>query len=250
MKLNCLCEDTLSSVFRRFVQYLRKDPAFGPGVDPKNWGEVKELVEAKGLPKINFEQEWDKAVSAENTNAQKALKIYKNLADKHPLSGLRSKSYFKRSKEENRLYVVIDIDNLKYINSKLGHKGADTVLRKFGELLEKHVEKHINQKFGAISKTFHRSGDEFNAIIDLGTTPKDIIKYTIEHCEKLLQEFSGIEFRSEIGTTRASATIGLGLDEVKIDQKVDLMKKERRKISLFGKMHHLIIDDDVKELIK
>lgn len=252
MKLFLLHEDTIGSIFRRFVQYLRKDPEFGPGVDPKNWGEVEELIEANGLPRIDFEAEWDRAVKLEDNDSQQALSIYKKLADKHPLSGLRSKSYFKRTKNKDfKLFLVCDIDNLKFLNSKLGHKGADSVLRKFGELLEQHLEKSINNQFGNISKTFHRSGDEYNVIINLqNVDPEPVIQAAIAQAQELLDRFSAIEFRSKEGKARASATIGIGFDEESIDIRVDKTKVGRRKLSIFGEMPHLIIGNDVKPYLQ
>lgn len=248
MKLLLLHEDTIGSTFRRFIQYLKKDPEFGPGVDPKNWGEVEELIEANGLPRIDFEKEWDKAVELEDNDSKQALTIYKKLADKHPLSGLRSKSYFKRQNGSLKLFVVCDIDNLKFLNSKLGHKGADSVLRKFGELLERYLENEINTEHGNIAKAFHRSGDEFNVIINLQgiDNPKPIIQMVVSQSQKLLNRFSTIEFRSREGRARASATIGISFDEESIDIDVDKTKIGRRKLSIFGKMPHLIIGNDVK----
>lgn len=252
MRLHILCEDKPGSVFRRFLDMVKGKPGFGRGVDPKNWGEVEEIVDAYGVPRIDYEAQMDKARALEDKNLKKALEIYKGLIDKHPLSGLRQKSYFKRSVSAgDHLFVVIDIDNLKHLNSKLGHAGADTVLRTFGELLEHHLENRVNDVFGKISKTFHRSGDEFNVIITVDDQNiKDVVAMVYNESQKLLDKFSRIEFRSKLGgKARATATIGISFDEKQIDRTVDKIKNRRRRPQLGGDMPHLIVGDDVKDML-
>lgn len=250
MKLQYLYEDTVGSLLRRFIDMVRGNPGFGRGVDPKNWGEVEEIIEAHGMPKINFESEWEEAEKLEDQESKKALSIYKKLADKHPLSGLRSKSYYKRYREDNRLYVVIDLDNLKHLNTTLGHRGADTVIRTFGELLEQYLETEVNNLFGKISKAFHRSGDEFNVVINISDVSiPDLSRFVIKQTKKLLNKFSKIEFRGEMGKSRASATASIGFNEEEMDYKTDEMKLKRRSVALRGDMPHLYIDDKVKDLL-
>jgi len=95
-QLHAINEDSIASIFYRFLDMVRGKAGFGPGVSPRNWGDVEEIIEANGLPAIDFQEEWQKATREEDSNKQKALQIYKRLADKHPISGLRSKSYFTR----------------------------------------------------------------------------------------------------------------------------------------------------------
>lgn len=254
MKLYVLCEDKPGSIFRRFVDMVYGKPGFGPGVDPKNWGDIEEIVDAHGLPRIDFEEELGRAKALEKQGDEsltKALHIYKELVDKHPISGLRHKSYFVRSKEPgSHLFVVADLDNLKYLNSKLGHSGADTVIRTFGELMEEYLEHNINQAFGKISKTFHRSGDEFNAIISLqDVSTERVVRRVYEESQKLLDKFAGMSFKTDEGSARATATIGISFDEKYIDREVDRIKHKRRGMQFRGEMPHMIVGDDVKSLL-
>jgi GGDEF domain-containing protein len=252
MKLSIINEENISGVFRRFLNMVRGKPGFGVGTNPKDWGEVKEIIQVTGVPAIDFQGEWDKAIENEDTNHKKALKIYKKLADKNPISGLRSKSYFTRIKEDNRLHIVIDVDNMKDLNTKLGHRGTDSVLRKFGELIQHHLEDNVNETYGKISKVYHRTGDEFNAIINIDDIPdlKPLIQYLIDQSNQVLRKFSSIHFKNEIGESRATATIGIGFNEKETDKIVDNNKIARRKFKPGSKIKHLFLGPKVSSIIQ
>lgn len=51
----------------------------------------------------------------------------------------------------------------------------------------------------------------------------------------------------KVKKVRATTTMGIGLDESEIDYKVDKAKNKRRRLSLTGKMPHLIIGDGIKQ---
>lgn len=255
MRLTILNEETVGSVFRRFLDLVRGKPGFGRGVDPKNWGEVKEIIKTSGMPRVDFDKQWKEAEALEDSDMKEALRVYKRMADRHPLSGIRSQSYHSRkSASGDKLHIVIDIDNLKFVNSKIGHDGANGVLGFFGRLLEKYIENDVNDKYGKISKTFHPHGDEFNAIINLDEINEndynEIIKFIIKQIKEMQEQFSSRAFEGEtddgeeVNKVRVTATAGIGFNLKRIDQKVDKHKKRRRSVG--QSMSHLIIDDDVK----
>ena len=39
---------------------------------------------------------------------------------------------------------LIDVDNLKALNSSLGHQGADQVIKRIGDILKKHTKAVMN----------------------------------------------------------------------------------------------------------
>jgi GGDEF domain-containing protein len=216
---------------------IQRREGFGPGVSAGQFGSAGGEIEAKGLPFVDFERAWSEAEELEKIGREsediesvlKALVIYKKLADIHPVSGLKSKSYFKRHRVGEKLFVVIDLDNLKYLNTKLGHAGADSILRAFGDALDAN--------FGSLrlAKTFHKSGDEFYILIDrkdisddeLGTLVRDVQS----RCNGTLKSFANNVFVGEGGDkARATATFGIGLDEISTDKLVERMKNKRKGI--------------------
>jgi len=151
-------------------------------------------------------------------------------------------------KAKNRLHIIADIDNLKYLNTKLGHDGADTVLRTFGEL-KKNLEDDVNARYGPIAKAYHRSGDEFNVLININDVDlKDLLDFVIGKCNEVLNQFAQKEFKSEIGKARTTSTVGIGLNRVETDAMVNRKKMERKRLWPFSKMSHLFLRPEIEQI--
>lgn len=103
---------------------------------------------------------------AENTKSY--IEYIRNMARKDALTGLRNKTDYlmyvdkiKNNAAEGKQYavVVLDVNNLKYVNDNLGHEKGDELL----VLASKYICKVF-----AHSPIFRVGGDEFVAIIDSG----------------------------------------------------------------------------------
>ena len=244
-----ILEIGLRAIARRVLDQLQNKPTFGPGVDPAQF-KTGETIQAQGDPLVKFEHEYDKAVELEKAGQYaEASKIYKRLADIHPISGLKSKSYYRHHGEKrHRIFILADLDNLKYLNTKLGHKGADSVLGSFGKLL--------TDNFGGQhhTKVFHPHGDEFVVIIDLeGKTEEEIkvlAQEAYQKCRIVSEKFGSLVFSNNLGKAKASATFGIGFNENTTDELIDKKKIERKRIIPFSETAHIFINPDIADTIK
>jgi diguanylate cyclase (GGDEF)-like protein len=88
---------------------------------------------------------------------------------------------------------VVDLDNFKKLNEKIGHDGADEVLRILAETM--------NRNIGHRGQVYRYGGDEFAAIL-----PNHSLDEGAAIAKRLLAEVSGLEHFREIDAT---VTIGV-----------------------------------------
>jgi GGDEF domain-containing protein len=265
MKLSYLVEAGISPHINKTLQKVlgTKRPIRGPGVyeTPPTKGEVGEEIEV-----FNFQKEWEEAnhlQDAANNAAQKddiqlaykymsqAVTKFKRLSDANAVTGLRDKSFSTHKAALNQLHIVIDLDNLKMMNARLGHEGADKVLRNFAKVL-----KHYLEDPALHSKVFHIHGDEFNATINLSgldqSKAQENIKEVIHRCKSIQDDFSSVTYKDQFGKQFiATCTIGIGFDLKSTDHKVESIKTTRKALELkwTGETRHLIVMEDVKEFL-
>jgi diguanylate cyclase (GGDEF)-like protein len=244
-----LLEVSISAWLKRIWQQLTGKATFGPGVDPTTQPKTRETVRATGAPAVEFERTWRQAErAARKGDTDTAYRMMKDLADKSALSGLRAKSHLERRKEErNRIHVAIDLDNLKWLNSKLGHEGADEVIKTFGAILQDTFE---DEK----TKVYHPSGDEFGVIVNTeGMSPEDVNAYlqdTIAKSKQATNALASKTFMGPSGAARATATAVVGFNYRSADVLGDKMKIQRRKVRPGAKAEHVFMTPDVKNALE
>jgi two-component system, cell cycle response regulator len=93
--------------------------------------------------------------------------------------------------------AIIDIDNFKEINDRIGHLAGDAVLKQMAEVLEERVR---------AGDTLARiGGEEFCVVM-----PETGLKGALEVCERLRAAVAGNEFLLEDGS-RLDVTVSIGL---------------------------------------
>lgn len=243
-----LLEVSISAWLKRVWSQLTGKTTFGPGVDPTVQPKPRETIRATGMPAVEFEREWSRAeelAAAGDTGG--AYRIMKDLADKSALSGLRAKSHLERRKEgRGRIQIAIDLDNLKWLNSRLGHEGADEVIKIFGQILQDTFEDER-------TKVYHPSGDEFGAIVNTeGLSDEEVKAYlqdVINKSKTAVNTLASKVFMGPSGDARATATAVVGFDYQSADVLGDKMKMQRRKIRPGGEAKHVFMTKKVADFI-
>ena len=98
---------------------------------------------------------------------EKVLQDYNQKAHFDKLTNLYNRHGFETvfDKAKCRYFLIIDLDNFKYINDTFGHKTGDKVLRYFSTLLKHYFNDSVIARWG---------GDEF--LVCTNKTKNDIIK--------------------------------------------------------------------------
>jgi diguanylate cyclase (GGDEF)-like protein len=97
-------------------------------------------------------------------------------------TGIRNRSAFEKEMEKflredkNASIVMVDLNNLKKINDKYGHKAGDEII--------KCAAKIIEDNFTGVGKTFRIGGDEFCVIC--WDTKKDLLDSALSNLDRLL----------------------------------------------------------------
>ena len=218
MKLSniCLSESKLLleiSISGRLRNLFSKH--VGSGVDPMHLPEIREVIKAEGGDAVKFGEEWAKAEDLWRQHKyEEAKHIFKRLADINVLTGLREKSFEEHKKKGKHIHIAIDMDNLKYINSKLGHRGANEVIKKFAEILR---DKFETQSFNSKVYRPHGAGDEFNVLINTEDDPSNVVKekieWAVEQLKSATDELASKLFVNGDAKARATATGAISFDD-------------------------------------
>ncbi len=89
--------------------------------------------------------------------------------------------YLTRDKYDPCAFIVIDVDNFKHVNDKLGHNNGDLLLSHIGSLLKKSFRSYdIIGRFG---------GDEFIVFMP-GVNDKSIVEMRCRSMQMMLTDFS------------------------------------------------------------
>jgi len=108
----------------------------------------------------------------------KALAFYQKKAMYDPLTKLLNREGFEEELKNHpkRYFLIVDLDNFKYINDTFGHKVGDKILKEFAWLLKKYFKEDIIGRWG---------GDEF--LIATDKSKKEIIEIFNELNKKLIE---------------------------------------------------------------
>jgi len=117
-----------------------------------------------------------RALSAERDHARETAEVARELADTDPLTGLLNRRAFLRGALDEdggtvpQRLLLVDIDNFKRINDRLGHVAGDEVLKRVSALL--------HEAAGPATMTARLGGEEFGllgAIEDGGASPEGLL---------------------------------------------------------------------------
>jgi diguanylate cyclase (GGDEF)-like protein len=120
------------------------------------------------------------------------------------LTGLRNRTAFGEDlqnllkKKCDVALMMIDLDNFKLVNDRLGHDYGDRLLREVGKTIRETVPKGIN--------VYRLGGDEFNIVFpftekkELKNTARKVIDAIDTKCHQLLQ-----------GKTNVTASVGIAI---------------------------------------
>lgn len=113
------------------------------------------------------------------------------------LSQFESDAVFLLEDESRPLSIsFLDIDNLKRLNSEIGHDAADEVIKELSDLLV--------SEFSGRDDVYHRSGDEF-----LATMPNTTLKESELFLDRVIQKVERYEFSTSEGTVNATISAGV-----------------------------------------
>ncbi|HFD88263.1 MAG TPA: diguanylate cyclase, partial [Gammaproteobacteria bacterium] len=147
------------------------------------------------------------------------------------LTGLGNKRAYDED-EKLDYQIFIDLDGLKYINDTHGHEAGDQLLKSFGKAL------------GALSFSYHLSGDEFvlqSITKEGGESAMDMVKNNVEKSE--FEWGKGVQFSYGIGKTLAAAEKSMYAHK---KQRTESGERVERGVKPVGKKEPVIAQEDDK----
>ena len=140
-------------------------------------------------------------------------KVFSNLkkkAEYDNLSGMLNKSSFqemastmldKGKQAGSSVMVIVDMDNFKQVNDKLGHAYGDKVIARLGGLLK--------QMYGNEVVKGRIGGDEFALFMQYSLNDREIVEKRVSADLDLLLDVFGREFEEEREICRVSLSAGV-----------------------------------------
>ena len=139
-----------------------------------------------------------------------AFSNLKKKAEYDNLSGVLNKSSFQeitntalsnKAQAGSSVMVIVDMDNFKQVNDKLGHAYGDKVIARLGSLLKQmYGDEVIKGRIG---------GDEFALFMQYSINDRDIVENRVGSDLKLLLELFSKEFEEEREICRVSLSAGV-----------------------------------------
>jgi len=165
------------------------------------------------------------------------------------LTGLTNRRYFykhaekvyKQSVRQNKALavIVIDLDNFKTVNDRLGHKAGDKVLVEIGRILKQNCRRPFDM-------AARIGGDEF--VLVIYDSQQSHIK---EICEEIIDEVNGLSenIQKKNQHTQLGVSIGVALNEADesfpIKLLLEMADKSLYDIKSQGKNNYIISDKEL-----
>ncbi len=139
-----------------------------------------------------------------------AFSNLKKRAEYDNLSGMLNKSSFQEMADTalsdgkqigSSVMVIVDMDNFKQVNDKLGHAYGDKVIARLGSLL--------NQMYGDEVIKGRIGGDEFALFMQYSINDRDIVENRVGSDLKLILELFSKEFEEEREICRVFLSAGV-----------------------------------------
>jgi diguanylate cyclase (GGDEF)-like protein len=157
-----------------------------------------------------------------------AIRDYEKRALIDKLTGLYNREGFEEEiKNRNcKYFILLDLDNFKYINDSLGHQAGDRILREFAWLLKKYFKNDILGRWG---------GDEFLICTDkekdriietfeiLNNEIYNIQKKIDKNLKKRLSVSAGICSRTDLNPQKRFINADLALYKIKKKNKGNIL---------------------------
>jgi len=156
--------------------------------------------------KYRFKKETNEILKEKNKEIRKMNLKLNDLAYYDHLTGLNNRrSFLKLAKKEAKRFgrsghkfsfLMIDIDNFKKINDKLGHSGGDSILKQFTSKLKKETrEQDLVSRWG---------GEEFLLLL-----PETAIKGAYKVASKIRKVIAGSKFNYKGNYIHLTITCGI-----------------------------------------
>ena len=141
-------------------------------------------------------------------------------------------SFFSAGTNQNALFLIIDMDNFKQINDRLGHTKGDQALQKAAKILSSYFRNE--------DLTCRMGGDEFSVFIHGKFSTKDLTARLEQLCKKLRFKIGSINISCSIG---ACSSPDYGKDYQTLYQNADLALMTAKRL---GKNQYQIYDEDMQ----
>lgn len=114
-----------------------------------------------------------------------SIEAYRKMAYLDELTGVANRNAFEKYQKQENLpaklaFLIFDVNNLKMINDRYGHKEGDRVIQ--------DVAESIREGFDRIGKCYRIGGDEF--IVSIPETSGKEIEQSIAQWEKILERIN------------------------------------------------------------
>jgi diguanylate cyclase (GGDEF)-like protein len=158
------------------------------------------------------QQARDLAALAERFRTEAILDPLSGLYNRRHLDAMLIGELARAHREHHPLGIIlIDVDGFKSVNDRLGHAGADNVLRDVAHLLRSQIRKYdIPCRYG---------GDEIVIIV-----PGASLRVTSELAERLRMGIEALSFHCEDRSVSITASLGVAAFETQTMQPEDLLR--------------------------
>jgi len=165
----------------------------------------------------------------------KHIKKLMNTISLDPMTGVYNKQHFEKLKKEQGVYLMLDGDGIKKVNTEFGHDAGHAAIL----ALSKGIKSVLRNKDNVTISRF--GGDEFTIHIkDVSiATGVQIGKRIIESInkQKISEQYKGKdEIKEKIDNITLGASIGVGYTEDEADKALYKAKnKGRNRVEFFSK---------------
>ena len=147
----------------------------------------------------------NESVIKQNLNLKKNLKDSTNKNSLTGLDNIQSFMHDNSNSIEFTVLVLIDIDNLRYINGLYGVLAGDKVLIAFSELLKIYIQ---NKSY----KIYHFSGDQFILVDRVAYIDTEKYEVEVKNLQEQVEAFS-IYLNEADKEVHLDATIGVSIEQ-------------------------------------
>jgi diguanylate cyclase (GGDEF)-like protein len=153
-----------------------------------------------------------------------AIRDYEKKALMDKLTNTLNRNGFEKAMQKcnYKYFILLDLDNFKYINDNFGHEAGDAVLKEFAWLLKKYFKNDIIGRWGGDEFLIctNKEKEQITEIFDLiNKELTEIQKQIDSKMEKRLSISAGICDRADLDMQKRFTNADLALYKVKKTQK-------------------------------
>lgn len=131
------------------------------------------------------------------------------------------------------LYLfLVEVDEMKRLNTKYGYRNADTILKKLARLLDAYVQSPSTEEIFVQTQVFRRSGDEFFILqlLPPGSSVQDWLENLLRDVRAVRVTLNNepVSFTVSIGYAQFAPDESSEKFEAHVEQAVKLAKKNGR----------------------